>query len=459
IYSNTASNLRGNFKQYQLNVADQLWQLYYYSDPVLEHSRTHWTMWWFLISGLLFTSLLGLGLLLLTGRYFRTEQIVQERTTDLLQAKDAAETANKTKDQFLAKISHELRTPLNGIMGFTQLLHKNSNLSGPERHQIEIISHCSDDLLNLINDILDISAIENNKIKIAIEKFDCQAFFNDIVELYKLKSKEKRLDFVTTIDCLPRYLNGDKKRIRQILSNLLNNAIKYTDHGQIALSVHYQNDLLKFTVTDTGCGISSDHLNLIFSPFIQINNHGVAKEGIGIGLAICNELIKLMRGKITVHSKPGIGSEFTVLLPLPCNETEMPVNTDNKNSDRLQDNNNVNILIADDNEINLLLLTNLLDKQHYFIDSTLNGKEALDLINRNQYHLAFVDLNMPVMDGIELVKRLRKENNALTMIAISAYADRKMIQEALDAGFDNYLTKPIDPNQLIRLLVKYTEIA
>ena len=452
IYSNTSGNLHGNYRQFPLEVAGQQWQLYFYHDPVLAHSRTHWSIWWFLISGLLFTSLLGFGLLLLTGRYFRTEQIVSERTADLLQAKNAAEAANKTKDQFLAKISHELRTPLNGIMGFTQLLQKNSRLSGLEKQQVDIISHCSEDLLTLINDILDISAIENNKINIVVETFDCPALMNDITELFSIKAKEKQLDFVTTMKNLPHYLNGDKKRIRQILSNLLNNAIKYTNHGQVALGAQYQNGLLKFTVTDTGCGISSDYLNLIFSPFIQITDNGIAKEGIGIGLTICKELVKLMKGSITVHSKPGIGSEFSVTLPISCNGSEASINIDEKGGDCLDDNAKINVLIADDNEINLLLLTNLLDKQHCSIDSALNGKEALNLINRNHYHLAFIDLNMPIMNGIELVKKLRKKHNPLKMIAISAYADRQMIEEALDAGFDNYLTKPIDPHRLNGLI-------
>ena len=457
IYSNTLTRLHGNYRQHPLNVGDQVWQLYYYQDPVLAHSRTHWSVWWFLIGGLLFTSLLGMGLLLLTGRYFKTEQIVSERTADLLHAKNAAEAANRTKDHFLAKISHELRTPLNGIMGFTQLLQKNSGLSDIEKHHVDIISRCSEDLLTLINDILDIAAIENNKIKITIEKFDCNAFLKDITELFKLKAKEKKLNFVTTIKGVPPYLYGDKKRIRQILSNLLNNAIKYTDQGQVALVIDYHDGLLKFTVSDTGCGISCDHLNLIFSPFIQISDNGIAKEGIGIGLAICKELIKLMKGDITVQSGLGIGSEFTVTLPISCDDTDAVVSTDEKYGDRNYENSKVKVLIADDNEINLLLLTNLLDKQHCSIDSALNGKEAFNLINRNQYHLAFVDLNMPVIDGIQLVKRLRRQHNSLTMIAISAYADEQMIQKALEAGFDHYLTKPVDFHQLNRLILKYTK--
>ncbi|MGR9044000.1 MAG: response regulator [Gammaproteobacteria bacterium] len=452
IYSNTSNNLKGDYRQYGLQVADQIWQLYFYRDSALAHSQTHWSMWWFLISGLLFTCLLGLGSLLLTGRYFKTERIVDERTADLLQAKTSAETANKTKDQFLAKISHELRTPLNGILGFTQLLQKNSLISGLEKQQIDIISHCSEDLLTLINDILDISAIENNKIKITPEKFDLSGLLDDICQLFSLKAKEKQLDFVTSIGKHPRYLEGDKKRIRQILSNLLNNAIKYTDQGIVGLTVNYHDGLLEFIVTDTGCGIADAHLNLIFSPFIQVTEHGTITEGIGIGLAICQELTKLMKGDIKVHSEPAIGSEFIVTLPVSCTDFENTSLIDEQNSQRTGGKAKINALIADDNEINLLLLSNLLDAQCCRIDSAMNGQEALSLIDRNHYDLAFIDLKMPVMGGIELVKKLRNKRNGLKMIAISAYADRQMIQEALNAGFNDYLTKPIDSDQLIRLI-------
>ena len=164
-----------------------------------------------------------------------------------------------------------------------------------------------------------------------------------------------------------------------------------------------------------------------------------------------------MKGKITVHSEPGIGSEFNVTLPISSDSSEIPVTIDEKVGGRLQINTRINILIVDDNEINLLLLTNLLDRQHFSIDSALDGDEALKLINRHKYHLAFVDLNMPVMNGIELVKKLRKLHNSLKTIAISAYADKQTIREALDAGFDNYLTKPIDPDQLNRLLENVLE--
>ena len=242
------------------------------------------------------------------------------------------------------------------------------------------------------------------------------------------------------------------------MSNLLNNAIKYTDQGMIGLTVHYHEGMLEFIVTDTGCGISEANLDLIFSPFIQITGHGTATEGIGIGLSICQELIKLMKGNITVHSEPGIGSEFIATLPASCCDFENRPDSDEQHDKQADCKTKINTLIADDNEINLLLLTNLLDGQCSRIDSAMNGQEALSLIDRNHYDLAFVDLKMPVMDGIELVKRLRKKRNPLRMIAISAYADKHMIQEALNAGFNDYLTKPIDSDQLNRLIIHGSRI-
>lgn len=451
IYSNTKDHLHNNFRKYSLLLGDQEWQFYFYQDHSSVYAHFHWPMWWFLISGLLFTSLLGAGLLMLTGRHVKTELVVSERTAELLSAKQAAETANEAKNQFLAKISHELRTPLNGIMGFAQLLQKSPEIPEAQKQQINIISHCSEDLLKLINDILDIAAIENNKTKFVIERFDLVSLINDIVELFRLKAAEKQLAFVHNKHNLPQFLHGDQKRLRQIIANLLDNAIKYTDRGCVTLTTDYQNDQLMITVADTGCGIASEHLNLIFSPFIQLSGKGLYKEGIGIGLAICKELIKLMQGSISVQSEQGSGSFFTVNLPLKTDSTKASKTSGlvvpyNKHFGKLQ------ILIADDNEINLMLLKQLLLKQDCAIDCVDNGIDALNMIQKYHYKIAFIDLNMPVMNGIELVRLLRQENNDIQLIAISAYADRQTIREALDAGFDHYLTKPIDTNKLNQLI-------
>lgn len=451
IYSNTKDSLQNNYRKYALVLNNQEWQFYFYQDYASLHAHFHWPMWWFLISGLLFTSLLGAGLLMLTGRHVKTELIVNERTAELLSAKQAAETANEAKNQFLAKISHELRTPLNGIMGFAQLLQKSPDLPEAQRQQINIISHCSEDLLTLINDILDIAAIENNKTKFVIERFDFIAMLNDIVELFRLKAAEKHLEFLHNSQNLPQFLYGDQKRIRQIIANLLDNAIKYTEHGHVELTTNYKNGHLSVTVSDTGCGIANEHLNLIFSPFIQINGKGFPSEGIGIGLAICKELIKLMQGVISVQSELGKGSRFSITLPLKTGSTQVtnPVDLTGALSQHFG---KLQVLIADDNEINLILLKQLLLRQGCAIDCVSNGIDALNMIHKYHYQAAFIDLNMPVMNGIELVRLLRKENNPIRLVAISAYADRQTIQEALDAGFDHYLTKPIDTNQLNQLI-------
>ncbi|MGZ8187105.1 MAG: ATP-binding protein, partial [Methylobacter sp.] len=247
------------------------------------------------------------------------------------------------------------------------------------------------------------------------------------------------------------YLRGDEKRIRQIIVNLLNNAIKYTDHGSVTITCRYQHGELKIYVEDTGCGIAKKDLKQIFSPFVQINATNYSKEGVGLGLAITQELVNFMGGELIVTSQPGIGSIFSVSLPLPAREKSHSYVACQKQV-FVEKATGPRVLIADDNEINLLLLTNMLELQGCKVDSALDGKEALQLINQKHYQMALIDINMPVMTGLELVKILRSEHNPIIMTAISAYADDTKITEAFSAGFDYYLTKPIDEDQLAELI-------
>lgn len=432
-------------------VADQQWQLSFYHDWSQEAPRGQWPIIWITFSGLWFTGILGIVLLHLTGRYFRTETIIDERTKSLIQTKIAAEQANQAKNQFLAKISHELRTPLNGISGFSQLLEKKPTLSDEDKKQVAIIKQCTGDLLRLITDILDISAIETQQIKLEIDEFNFARLLNDCVRICKFKADEKKLKLDFKNNCLPRIFKGDEKRVRQILVNLIDNAIKYTSQGSVSINAFFQDEQLKITISDTGCGIANADIERIFLPFVQISSGSFNRDGIGLGLSITYDLIKLMGGKLTVASHLGIGSTFTVTLPLPvCEKNQTRVMSDLvAGTIEFKE---VQVLVVDDSEINLIFLVTLLEQLGCKVDSAMNGQTALELIAQKQYDLALIDINMPVMNGLELVKKLRSQQCKLSLAAVSAYADNDKITEAFNAGFDTYLTKPIEEVQLVELI-------
>jgi signal transduction histidine kinase/ActR/RegA family two-component response regulator len=451
IYTNVNKSDQASYQTIPIQVADKKWLISFFHDWGEEKSASKRQIESILYIVLWFTGILGLILLHLTGRYFRNEAIIDEHTQILTRTKVSAELANQTKNQFLANISHELRTPLNGISGFAQLLEKKSSMTVEDKKQLSIIRQCSDNLLQLINEILDISTIESHKINIEIKSFDCFKLLNDCIHMCKLKADEKGLALIMNNTCLRQNLLGDEKRIRQVLVNLIDNAIKYTDNGDVLVTASYHEDSLKIAVADSGCGIAEEDIVRIFSPFVQLSVNNFTKEGIGLGLSITQELVNLMGGELKVRSQPGLGSVFIVSLPLPIdlinNNTVVayPQNSHAK-SDQAY------VLVVDDSETNLLFLVSMLEQLGCKVDFAMDGQQALALIKQNNYDLALIDINMPIMNGLELVKLIRRVKVKSKLIAVSAYADSDKINQALNAGFDSYLTKPIEEYQLVELI-------
>jgi signal transduction histidine kinase/CheY-like chemotaxis protein len=435
-----------------ISVLGQTWEVNFYHDwGLLARSQvTNRYFGWVIFFGFCFTGLMGLVLLHLTGRYFRNEAIIEERTQLLMNAKAVAESANQAKNHFLAKISHELRTPLNGISGFTQLLERKASIVDEDRKHITIIKQCSENLLKLINDILDISTIESKQTRIKIEDFNFVELLDECVNLCRISAEEKGLSLIVNSK-VPDYLLGDEKRIRQILLNLLDNAVKYTKRGRVTVNANYQVGNLVVTVADTGSGISPKDLETVFTPFVQISADNFSHDGTGLGLAICQELVTLMGGELTVRSYLGEGSTFTFNLPLaqsPIDHLSPGVKPVLNKTDISQ----LDILVVDDNEINLLFLNGLLEQIGCNADSAKDGLEALGLTANKNYDVALIDINMPIMNGLELASRLRKQNYQSRLVAVSAYSDHDKFNEAFAAGFDTYLTKPIEESRLVDLL-------
>ena len=373
--------------------------------------------------------------------------------------KEKAEGAAKSKALFLANMSHEIRTPLNSILGFSELLEETS-LTDEQKNFLHHVTLSGDMLFDLINDILDFSKIEAGTIELEENVIDLRKIIKDTIEICQFRSLEKNLYLRSAYpDDARSMFMGDETRIRQILINLINNALKFTSEGGVTVSlqnIEQDNENFKITlaVTDTGIGIKEEDIGTIFESFQQADNTITRKYGgTGLGLSIASSFVQMMDGEFNVSSVWGEGTEmsFSLILKPSVEEDKSTVNEVDISGLDLE------VLVVDDIKANQYLLRSVLKKFGYKITLAANGQEAVDFLKLNKYDFCFMDINMPIMDGFEATRKIREELHLdLPIIALSADAAKEDVENARKAGMDEYMTKPFKQTKLKEIIQKWT---
>ncbi len=392
------------------------------------------------------------------------EARVRQRTAELVISKERAETANRAKSVFLANMSHELRTPLNAILGFSSLMKTDSDLSERQKHNLDIINQSGEHLLHLLNDILDMAKIEAGRIQLDRQTFDLGLLIRDVTDMMRLRAKDKNLPLrIDQTSRFPRYFVGDEARLRQILINLLGNAIKYTQQGEVVLRLSTTENIsnhLVIEVADTGVGIGPDEQQHIFDPFVQLGEHGVG-QGAGLGLTITRQFVQMMGGEISLQSAVGEGSVFRIELPLietkESDIVKVAAEEMQKVTGLAPGQPEYRILIVEDQYENQRLLSHLMESAGFRIKVANNGMQGVDLFRSWHPHLIWMDRRMPVMDGVEATKRIRQlpDGAHVKIIAVTASKFDEQKEEMLAAGMDDHVRKPYRASELYSCLTKH----
>lgn len=396
--------------------------------------------------------------------YFTIENPDVKMIKQLEVAKEQADKANHAKSEFLSSMSHEIRTPLNAIMGFSNGLLE-EEINDTAKSDVKNIVMASENLLELVNGILDISKIEANKLEIIETPYNFKDMFDELVLLTKARLGDKPLDFKYSYDKnIPEYLYGDAIRLKQVIINLLTNAVKYTNTGYMMLNISgkIKEDKVKLVITvqDSGIGIKKENIDKLFSKFDRL---GVEKEtsveGTGLGLAITKKLVELMHGNINVQSEYGSGSKFIIRVDqkiLKGEELEKAKNKKPVQTEQIIDAHGKKVLVVDDNLLNIKVAERLLAKYNVTIESVMSGQECLDKVNLGKYDLILLDDMMPKMTGGETFVKLKEiEGFNTPVVILTANAITGMREQYLSEGFDDYLAKPIEQLELNRVMKKY----
>ncbi len=383
---------------------------------------------------------------------------------ELQKARDAAETANKAKSVFLANMSHELRTPLNAILGFSNMIHKDAQFPESQRRNLEIINRSGEHLLNLINDVLDMAKIDAGRVQLEESAFDLGGMVRDVTDMMSMRAQNKGLQLlIDQSSRFPRFIIGDEARLRQILINLIGNAIKFTQQGGVTLRLGTKQNTvahLLIEVEDTGSGIALKDQQLIFDPFVQLNEQGDSK-GTGLGLTITRQFVQLMGGHLTLESKPGKGSLFRIDLPLhEVKEEEIIKPKKSRQGDVVSlapGQPAYRALIVEDQVENQLLLSQLLETVGIQVKVANNGKQGVELFQSWHPHIIWMDRRMPVMDGMEATKTIRRlsDGQQVKIVAVTASAFMEQREEMFEIGMDDFVRKPYRANEIYECLAKH----